>query len=220
MARSNFLFCSLVLLFLSFPFVVNALYGKKNSEVILLTDMNTVVKDSSSSIWIVEFFAPWCGHCVQAAPEVEKAATALKGFAKVGAVDMDKYQSLGSPYGVTGFPTFKIFVGGKPQDYNGPRTAAGIVDAVTNAIKAQAKARLSGGGGGSTGGSSQQKQGSTGGSSSKGSSGGSGSSSKGDPIEQLTDANFDSVVYNSDDMFLVAFVAGYCGHCQRLKVRF
>jgi len=139
---------------------------------------------------------------------VEKAATALKGFAKVGAVDMTQHQQLGAPYGVQGFPTFKIFAGGKPQDYNGPRTAAGIVDAVTAAIKTQAKARLSGGGGGS------QKQES---SSSQKQSGSKKESSGGNPIEQLTDSNFDDIVSNSDDMFLVAFVADYCGHCKRLK---
>lgn len=195
------------ILSLTWGLCVNAFYSK-SGDVINLSEMNSVLKDQG--VFLVEFYAPWCGHCQSLKPEYEKAATALKGIAKVGAVDMTVHQSLGSPYNVKGFPTIKIFSNGKSIDYNGPRTADGLVDGVINAVKTHAKSRLNGG---------QKKSSSSGGSksSSGGSSGGGGSGKKDGPVEQLTDANFDSVVMASDDMFLVAFVAGYCGHCQRLK---
>ena len=41
---------------------------------------------------MVEFYAPWCGHCKSLAPEWEKAAKALKGIVNVGAVDMTQHQ--------------------------------------------------------------------------------------------------------------------------------
>lgn len=74
---------------------------------------------------MVEFYAPWCGHCKSLAPEYLKAAKALKGIVKLGAVDMTQHQQVGQPYNITGFPTIKFFGTdkNKPQDYNGQRTA-------------------------------------------------------------------------------------------------
>lgn len=55
-----------------------ALYDS-SSDVVMLDPSNfdTLVL-KSNEIWIVEFFAPWCGHCKNLVPEYKKAATALK----------------------------------------------------------------------------------------------------------------------------------------------
>lgn len=60
-------------------------------------------------------------------------ARTLAGSVKLGAVDATVEQSLGSQYGVRGYPTIKLFPPGpktssSAQDYNGPRQASGIVD--------------------------------------------------------------------------------------------
>ncbi|XP_076911469.1 protein disulfide-isomerase-like [Bidens hawaiensis] len=83
---------------------------------------------------VVDFYAPWCGHCKELAPEYEKAASVLSSnepaitLAKVDAND-EKNKDLASIYGIKSFPTLKIIKnGGKTvQDYKGPREAQGIV---------------------------------------------------------------------------------------------
>jgi len=70
---------------------------------------------------LVEFYAPWCGHCQHLAPEYAKAATELAEtrpdvkLVKVDAVASENEQ-LAKLYGVQGFPTLKWFVGGVLHD--------------------------------------------------------------------------------------------------------
>lgn len=91
---------------------------------------------------IVEFYAPWCGHCKSLKPAYEKAATQLEGLAKVAAIDCDEESNkqLCGSMGVQGFPTLKIVRPGKKagrpvvEDYQGARTASGIAEAVAAKI--------------------------------------------------------------------------------------
>lgn len=178
--------------------LASALYDS-DSDVIELTAtnfQNRVI--NSDDVWIVEFYAPWCGHCKSLAPEYQKAAKALKGVVKVGAVNMDEHQSVGAPYDVRGFPTLKVFGvnKNKPADYNGARTAGGIVDRALSELSSIVRSRLggrSGGGGGSSSGSDDSKD-----------------------VVELTDGNFEELVLNSDDLWLVEFFAPWCGHCKSL----
>ena len=79
---------------------------------------------------MIEFFAPWCGHCKALAPEYDQAAKALEGIVNIGAVDADTYKDLGGQYGVNGFPTLKFFGDNKnsPVDYQGERKSQAIID--------------------------------------------------------------------------------------------
>lgn len=82
---------------------------------------------------LVEFFAPWCGHCKRLAPEYEKAATELKSNDPyVPLVKVDCTSDMGKDRcqenGVNGYPTLKIFKSGEfAAEYSGPRDADGIV---------------------------------------------------------------------------------------------
>ena len=103
-------------------------YGSGSDVTNLGSDNFDEVRESEAA-WLVEFYAPWCGHCKSLKPEWEKAATDLKGKVKVGAVDCTAHESLCGEFGVKGFPTLKYFGLDKhsPEDYSGGRDAASIV---------------------------------------------------------------------------------------------
>lgn len=62
----------------------------------------------------------------------------LQGIVKVGALDADSYKEFAQKYGVTGFPTIKVFTGSKHTPYQGQRTAEAFVDAALKAAKDKA----------------------------------------------------------------------------------
>jgi len=86
---------------------------------------------SSNEIILVEFYAPWCGHCKRLEPEYEKAAQELKGtkgvLAKING-DAEHNKPLLTTYGVQAFPTLKLFKkGAQVMDFTGERTVGNIV---------------------------------------------------------------------------------------------
>ncbi|KAI4791324.1 hypothetical protein KUCAC02_034075 [Chaenocephalus aceratus] len=86
---------------------------------------------NNADIILVEFYAPWCGHCKSLAPEYEKAAKDLSQRSPpipLAKVDGTIESELASRFEVTGYPTIMIFRRGKMFDFNGPRQHQGIVD--------------------------------------------------------------------------------------------
>lgn len=53
-------------------------YKPPPEEVVSLTKETFDEFVSSRPLVLAEFYAPWCGHCKQLAPEYEKAAKRLK----------------------------------------------------------------------------------------------------------------------------------------------
>lgn len=211
MSRSAIIFCFL----LAFATLGSAFY-ESGSKVVKLTAANFREKVlNGNELWFVEFYAPWCGHCQRLTPEWEKLAGALKGIINVGAVDMTTDQEAGAAYGIRGFPTIKFFGANKnaPEDYQGQRTANDMINFAFDQAKRAANSRLGGSGGGNQGGYNQQQQGSHG--NAGGNAGGNNGSDK--DVVVLTDANFDDLVMNSDDLWIIEFYAPWCGHCKNLE---
>lgn len=130
---------------------------------------------------LVEFFAPWCGHCKNLAPVYEELGQAF-AFAKdkvsIAKVDADREKELGKRFGIQGFPTLKWFDGksNKPEDYNGGRDLESLSEFITKktGIKPKKAAKLP------------------------------------SHVQILTDTSFKTEI-GSDKDVLVAFTAPWCG---------
>jgi thioredoxin 2 len=62
---------------------------------------------------LVDFWAPWCGPCKMAGPEVAKAAASLAGKALVLKINTEDQPSLAAQYNVRSIPNFALFRSGK-----------------------------------------------------------------------------------------------------------
>ncbi|KAH7678642.1 protein disulfide-isomerase A6 protein [Dioscorea alata] len=103
-------------------------------DVVVLTESNFESEVGQDRGALVEFYAPWCGHCKKLAPEYEKLGSSFKKAKSVliGKVDCDEHKSLCSKYGVSGYPTIQWFPKGslEPKKYEGPRTAEALAEFV------------------------------------------------------------------------------------------
>jgi protein disulfide-isomerase A6 len=70
------------------------------SDVIVL-DVDNFKSSIKTGLWLVEFYAPWCGHCKALKPTYEKAATALKGKLNLAMVDAVANDPLREEFGVS-----------------------------------------------------------------------------------------------------------------------
>ena len=204
---------SKIVLLITLITLSKSFYEGKSSVILL--DKNSFEKEvvQSKDIWLIEFFAPWCGHCKNFAPEYEKAARALKGIFKIGAVNADSEKELAGKYGIQGFPTVKFFGITKTniQDYNGARSAQAIINYMFDRAKDIVNKRM----GQTTNTNSNQKTNTNSNNNNNNQQKKKPPSSDKDVLV-LDDKNFDETIFKSKEMFIVAFYAPWCGHCQKL----
>jgi thioredoxin 2 len=62
---------------------------------------------------VVDFWAPWCGPCKMMAPEFSKAASALRGKARLVKLNTEEHQNPAIMHGIRGIPTMVEFKDGK-----------------------------------------------------------------------------------------------------------
>lgn len=98
--------------------------------VVVAKNYQDVVIDNEKDV-LLEFYAPWCGHCKALSPKYDELAGMFKPFAdkitiaKVDATANDVPDEIG------GFPTIKLFKAGskdEPIDYSGSRTVEDLAN--------------------------------------------------------------------------------------------
>jgi protein disulfide-isomerase A1 len=110
--------------------ILNVFAAEKEDGVLVLTDANFEEELEKHEYFLVEFYAPWCGHCKKLAPEYSAAAQILAkedppiALAKV---DVTEQKGLGEKFEIKGFPTLKWFRKGEALEYTGGRSKDTIV---------------------------------------------------------------------------------------------
>ncbi|CAL8074911.1 unnamed protein product [Orchesella dallaii] len=101
----------------------------EEDDVLILTSVNFKHAVYKREYILVEFYAPWCGHCKQLIPEYSEAARQLKADnLTLAKVDATKEATLAKEYMIQAFPTIILFHNGeKAEEYQGERNADGIV---------------------------------------------------------------------------------------------
>ena len=92
-----------------------AIYDFSSSPVVELTDQNfdELVIQDTTAVWIVEFYADWCGPCKQLAPVLEELALKADSKVQFYKVDVDQSRELAAARGVKSMPTIQFFKNGK-----------------------------------------------------------------------------------------------------------
>lgn len=97
-------------------------------KVLVGKNFDSVARDKSKTV-LVEFYAPWCGHCKQLAPIYDKLGQHFEGNNEVVIAKMDSTVNELEDIKIQSFPTIKLFPKNSDQviDYNGERTLEAMI---------------------------------------------------------------------------------------------
>lgn len=151
MVKRALIFCTLLVTIVR-AVLGQGFYRKSNVFELDASNFNEVVL-SSNHTSIVEFYAPWCGHCKNLKKEYKKVGDSLKDIVQVAAVNCDEAvnRKICSKYRINSYPTILGFRPpkvdlSKPWDaqdrfvhateaFQGERRQKQLIDFATSRIK-------------------------------------------------------------------------------------
>ena len=93
------------------------------------SNFSSSVTADPDALWLVEFYAPWCGHCKRLAPILDEIAAEVEGVS-IGKVDATVETALRDQFSVKGYPTVLMMQHGKTWEHRGQRNKPGILKLV------------------------------------------------------------------------------------------
>uniref|UniRef100_A0AAV1U5J3 Thioredoxin domain-containing protein n=1 Tax=Peronospora matthiolae TaxID=2874970 RepID=A0AAV1U5J3_9STRA len=186
------------------PLALSSVSFQVHAAPVSLTEA-TFDHETSTGVWFIKFYAPWCSHCKQLAPTIDALSTAKElrdTDVHVANVDCTTERSVCERFSVGSYPTLKVVAHGKSYDYNGRRDVPTMATFATHGYKTefgeqvlsypeyveQRKAAAA----------EQQEN------------------ERQSAVVQLTTASFERQVLGSNSPWLIKFYAPWCGHCKRL----
>lgn len=99
-----------------------------SANVVTVTDANfdSEVLKSDKPV-LVDFWAPWCGPCIQLSPVIDQIADATVGRAKITKVNVDDNQQLAAKFRVNSIPALLVFKDGQLKEQLNTRSKGDIV---------------------------------------------------------------------------------------------
>ena len=111
---------------------------------VVAKNYNDIVLDDEKDV-LIEFYAPWCGHCKALAPKYEELAALYfnnKDLSKKVTIAKVDATLNDVPDEIQGFPTIKLYPAGakdSPVDYKGSRTVEDLIKFIAESGKYKAE---------------------------------------------------------------------------------
>jgi protein disulfide-isomerase-like protein len=100
-------------------------------EVIELTSQNFASHVGDGNVWLIEFYTPWCSHCMTFKPAYDSVGLTFHSSPqekiRVAKVDCSVEKALMTRFGVNAFPTFFIVSGYDVYEYDGVRNEPNLI---------------------------------------------------------------------------------------------
>ena len=103
--------------------------GQPHSTVITLTTktFQKHIDDPANGLWLLKFYAPWCGHCKKLEPVLDEVAPFIAGKMAIGKIDCTVEKALCKRFDIRGFPTLKYYRDTEFHEYPSARDKDSIM---------------------------------------------------------------------------------------------